>query len=219
MLRKLTPLELILAVLVLITMVASIILSLCLFLVLPKYWTRTDYIRIPVNRTYLIHRCKCELRSEFVSDSVLNTSSTQPPTKKPLPPKTVPISVVTDEQKSVSETTLTGTVTKVAGRIRPFFLPRLRYTAESQTKATFSRRKIKSFPYLVSLSIPAYIDEQRERKFACNGVIVTKKLVLTGNLFTSFTLRKTEKKLIRYDLVSFLPCLFFTILFSQTCYL
>lgn len=53
---------------------------------------------------------------------------------------------------------------------------------DTQLDVSFSRNKIRFFPYLVSLSIPAYVDQPGEMKFACSGVIVAKNWVLTGKI-------------------------------------
>lgn len=106
----------------------------CLFLVLPAYWTRIDYVQNVENQTNLIHECRCEVQ--------LNESDAK----------------------------------SLYGRQDQAYYSR----TEDQVEGTFSQNKIKAFPYVVSLSVLAYIDEPWEMRFACSGVIVAKSWVLTG---------------------------------------
>lgn len=101
-------------------------MSMCLFLILPKYWTKVDYVASKKNQTELLYDCKC--------------------------------------------TVVNGTIQ-----------PRGRRIDDQMDTAVFEN-KIKEFSYLVSLSMPAYIDELWERRFACSGAIVAKNWVLTGSV-------------------------------------
>lgn len=126
-----TKLELVLFFLVAVTLLASIAMCICLFLILPTSWTNENYVYDEDgNYTTLMYKCKCR---------ITNVTS---------------IGYYKENSFSRKD--------------------------DSQLDASFSRNKIRFFPYLVSLSIPSYVDELGEMKFACSGVIVAKNWVLTG---------------------------------------
>lgn len=124
-----TKLETVLFIAVCVTMLASIAMCICLFLVLPREWRTNEFVSVSKNYTDLIYECKCEMKKGGGKSEKMSRSD-----------------------------------------------------LEGQPDSTFSENKVRNFPYVVSVSIPAYIDAPWEMQFACTGVIVARNWVMTGKL-------------------------------------